>query len=552
MSSDSETDYLIEKESSDEESSSSESESDDDSLDSARDWCRVDTSISQPSHPKFPFTGNPGLKVSVGDSEDPLDYFGLFFDEEVFAFIVAETNRYADLYFQNTEMTPSSRALKWNTLDHKEMNRFISLLILQGIVQKPVEKWFWSKRPILSTPFFRNIMSELKYGLIMKFLHFENSEAFDESLYRNPKLRKVSELHNLLVQRFKCVYVPKQEISVDESLIAHKGRLGWKQYIPSKRARFGIKLFQLCESESGYIWNSCIYTGKGTVFDDDYNHLGVSTKSVMTLLHDLKGQGYCLTTDNYYTSPELAEILISNRTDICGTLRPNRKGLPSQLKSSSVKKGEIIAFQKGKMCVMKWKDKKPLHMLSTFHNAEMVEVKSKIENSTMKMKPQAVLSYNNTMGGVDRSDQCLSYYPVARNQQRKYYKKIFRHLLNQAVWNSFVIYKKNGGRFNHIGFRMKLVERLIEEGGTNQGVRSSINPKESENVVRLIGRHFPSYVESDASKKRKSVRKCVVCCLATNDNGKRIRRETRFECRDCNVGLCAAPCFEKYHTVAVL
>ncbi|GBN52897.1 hypothetical protein AVEN_17951-1 [Araneus ventricosus] len=79
MNSDSYTEYLIEKESSDEEFSSSESDSDDDSLESARDWCRVDITISRPSHPKFPFTGNPGLKVSVGDSEDPLDYFNLFF-----------------------------------------------------------------------------------------------------------------------------------------------------------------------------------------------------------------------------------------------------------------------------------------------------------------------------------------------------------------------------------------------------------------------------------------------------------------------------------------
>ncbi|GBL82853.1 hypothetical protein AVEN_106372-1 [Araneus ventricosus] len=94
MNSDSDTEYLIEKESSDEEFSSSESESDDDSLGSARDWCRVDITISQPSPPKFPCTGNPGLKVSAGDSEDPLDYFNLFFDDEIFNFIVSETNRY--------------------------------------------------------------------------------------------------------------------------------------------------------------------------------------------------------------------------------------------------------------------------------------------------------------------------------------------------------------------------------------------------------------------------------------------------------------------------
>ncbi|GFW71793.1 piggyBac transposable element-derived protein 4 [Trichonephila clavipes] len=138
-------------------------------------------------------------------------------------------------------------------------------------------------------------------------------------------------------------------------------------------------------------------------------------------------------------------------------------------------------------------------MLSTFHNADIMEVKAK-KGDSVKLKPKAVVFYNNSMGGVDRSDQCLSYCPVARNQQRKYYKKIFRHLLNQIVWNSFVIFKKNGGILNHIGLRMKLIERLIE-GGSDSSSRNFASPKISENVVRLVGRHFPSYVESDCSKK---------------------------------------------------
>ncbi|GFY06669.1 piggyBac transposable element-derived protein 4 [Trichonephila clavipes] len=418
MNSDSENECLIEERSSDEEFSSSESESDDDCLDSARDRCQIDVTSPLPSHPKFPFTGNPGIKVCIGDSGDPFEYFNLFLDDEMFSFIVEETNRYAESFFENAELTPGSRALKWKNTNKEEMKRFIALLLLQGVVQKPVEQWFWSKRPILSTPFFGKVMDEL------------------------------------------------------------------------------------CESESGYIWNSLIYTGKGTAFNENYNDYGLSTKSVLTLIHELKGKGYCLSTDNFYTSPELAELLIDSKTDICGTLRPNRKGLPVSFKSSTLKKEEIIAFQKGKMCVLKWKDKKPLHMLRTFHNADMMEVKAK-KGDSVKLKPKAVVFYNNSMGGVDRSDQCLSYYPlsVARNQQRKYYK-IFRHLLNQIVWNSFVIFKKNGRILNHIGFRMKLIERLIEEGGSDSSSRNFASPNISENVVRLVGRHFPSYVEIMNAKQK--------------------------------------------------
>ncbi|GFV79685.1 peptidase A2 domain-containing protein [Trichonephila clavipes] len=80
---------------------------------------------------------------------------------------------------------------------------------------------------------------------------------------------------------------------------------------------------------------------------------------------------------------------------------------------------------------------------------------------------------------------------------------------------------------------MKLIERLIEEGGSDSSSRNFASPNISENVVRLVGRHFPSYVESDCSKK--TSRKCVVCNLKMNDDGKRIQEETRFQCKDCHL-----------------
>ncbi|GFX56500.1 hypothetical protein TNCV_74461 [Trichonephila clavipes] len=56
--------------------------------------------------------------------------------------------------------------------------------------------------------------------------------------------------------------------------------------------------------------------------------------------------------------------------------------------------------------------------------ADMMEVKAKKRDS-VKLKPKAVVFYNNTMGGVDRSDQCLSYYPVARNNSENTTRRHF-------------------------------------------------------------------------------------------------------------------------------
>ncbi|KAG8239416.1 hypothetical protein J437_LFUL017946 [Ladona fulva] len=105
------------------------------------------------------------------------------------------------------------------------------------------------------------------------------------------------------------VYTPERDI--DESLMLYKGRLGWVQYIPLKRARFGVKTFLLVESKSGYIWSSMIYTGKGMIPDANHKDFPVSSQVVLSLIQRFLDKGYCLTTDNYDTSPKLADILIS-------------------------------------------------------------------------------------------------------------------------------------------------------------------------------------------------------------------------------------------------
>ncbi|GBO11453.1 PiggyBac transposable element-derived protein 4 [Araneus ventricosus] len=118
----------------------------------------------------------------------------------------------------------------------------------------------------------------------MKFLHFTNNETIDLETHPQPGLRNVYEVYDAINRKFKSSYVPERDVSVDESLLLYKGRLGCKQYLPKKRARFGIKFYQLCESSSGYIWNSFIYTGKDMPLWNESPNYKSTTNIVMTLL----------------------------------------------------------------------------------------------------------------------------------------------------------------------------------------------------------------------------------------------------------------------------
>ena len=56
--------------------------------------------------------------------------------------------------------------------------------------------------------------------------------------------------------------------------------------------------------------------------------------------------------------------LISNKTNVYGTLQLNRKGV----KKAKLKPSKVCAYQRGKAMILKWKDKKEVMLFSSIHN----------------------------------------------------------------------------------------------------------------------------------------------------------------------------------------
>lgn len=171
----------------------------------------------------------------------------------------------------------------------------------------------------------------------------------------------------------------------------------------------------------------------------------MSSQVVMSLMKPLFEKGYCVTTDNFYTSPELAETLIARSCDTYGTVCGNRKGMPPQIKNKKLKKGEVAAYQKGKMMVLRWKDKKEVTLLSTVHNSEMQTVEKR---GISVRKPKIVVDYNDTMGGVDRVDQHLADYPIPRKRGINIIKNCFSISWNCA-YGICTYFIEKLGEINH-------------------------------------------------------------------------------------------------------
>ena len=76
---------------------------------------------------------------------------------------------------------------------------------------------------------------------------------------------------------------------MDEALILWKARLAFRQYMKSKRARFGVKVLVTspCDEQwKGYSWNFMLYYGKDTfaLGDPNASHLTVSERIVVKIL----------------------------------------------------------------------------------------------------------------------------------------------------------------------------------------------------------------------------------------------------------------------------
>jgi hypothetical protein len=65
---------------------------------------------------------------------------------------------------------------------------------------------------------------------------------------------KIDPILKHLNNKFSSLYRMEENISPDESLTLWKARLGLKQYIPLKAAKFCIKSFEPCVSSMVYSW----------------------------------------------------------------------------------------------------------------------------------------------------------------------------------------------------------------------------------------------------------------------------------------------------------
>lgn len=473
------------------------------------------------------------------------DYFEAYFGPDVMQLIVSETNKYYAYMMEHADYTPQSRVHRWSDTNADEMYVFFALLLLMPHCKKHVVTDYWKADPMIPTPIFTRFMQRDRFLLLLRFLHFadnSNDRGGDDRLW------KVRDVMQMVIDGFKKYFYPFQKVVIDESLVLFKGRLVFKQYIPSKRHRFGIKLFVLCDCETGTILDMIVYTG--TDVDIPKNDpLGISGAVVKKMMGDYMGKGHVLYTDNWYTSPQLCEYLHGQQTGSCGTVRKNRKHMPKF--QERMPRGSVELQKSGKVLAINWHDKRQVSMLTTLHHGHMVDTgKEDYRTQERIKKPDVVVDYNINMRLVDKSDCQLASLECVRKTS-KWYHKLFYHIIDISMLNAYNMYLvKTGKRPKLREFSYNVVYQLLEKYGTvapiARGRRQTVGPD------RLLGkdyitRHHLEYLPYTLQGGRRSQRRCHVC-MNTKKRGRERKMVTTI-CKACDVPLCVAPCFMEFHTM---
>ncbi|KAJ8972827.1 hypothetical protein NQ314_000024 [Rhamnusium bicolor] len=141
------------------------------------------------------------------------------------------------------------------------------------------------------------------FETLLRFWRFaDNSENIS-----GDKLFKIRNLLNMLNEKFEKFKEPNKYIAVDETMVPFRGRLSFRQYIPGKPHKNGIKLFKVCDAD--------VYTHRVEIYQDLSITKGenLTKPAVLRLCEAYLNKGRTIVTDNFYTRIELArELLYKN------------------------------------------------------------------------------------------------------------------------------------------------------------------------------------------------------------------------------------------------
>ena len=298
----------------------SSSDTEEDEEDTGSGWVGKNGKVWSPTNKETTIYCQPARGVTPG----PTHYAVVTVDNIESAFDLFFTTAMIDLIVGMTNLNGRRSLKNWNDVESTELRAYIGLLILAGVFRSKGETTLslWDERR--GRAIFRATMS------CHRFHEINNALRFDDKLQRPARIREdklahIRTLWEMWRQRLPLLFNPGREVTVDEQLVPFKGRCKFKQYMPKKTAKYGLKIWVTADVATSYAWRCDIYLGKS----GDKPEVGQGQRVALEMTEGL--QGVTVTCDNFFTTYPLAQELLKRKISLVGTIRKNKPELPPNL-----------------------------------------------------------------------------------------------------------------------------------------------------------------------------------------------------------------------------
>lgn len=238
-------------------------------------------------------------------------------------------------------------------------------------------------------PIFRAIMSEDTFQMITRALRFDDVMS-RRQMQSTDKFAPIRDLWNrwegILSMSFNC----HENVTIDEQLVSFRGRCSFRQYMPSKPAKYGLKFWLSVDSKTSYVWKIQPYLGKQR---NDQPEKNQGQRIVLDLTEGLKGQN--ITADNFFSSFDLAQKLLERKLTYVGTVRKNKTFIPPKLlifKKVPLYTSTFAFNEVATLVSYNSHKNKGTVLMSTMHKT------AEVDANGPKKKPEIVSYYNSTKG----------------------------------------------------------------------------------------------------------------------------------------------------------
>ncbi|XP_031639228.1 piggyBac transposable element-derived protein 4-like isoform X2 [Contarinia nasturtii] len=455
-------------------------------------------------------------KVPGQHFDSPFDYFNAIFSQPVIDMIVRYTN-----------IEGRKHKANFKDVDDIEIHAFIGLLFAAGVDRSSKRNYREFYGITRGMPLFRATLCLTRFMELLRFLRFDDKDTRSERR-KQDKLAPIRDLFDMVVKNLGKMYSPGENVTIDEQLVPFRGRCSFKQYIPSKPDKYGLKIFWLVDAKNWYPLKAIPYLGRER--SGAARQTNIAKNIVLNLCQPYYKTNRTVVFDNFFSNYDTQAELQTNGLYSVGTVRKNKKFVPPEFKPSNEREVGSNLFGFRRTCTLLShipRPKKSVIFLSTLHRTDRVEENGKAEIN---------MFYNEFKGGVDVLDELCHTYTVQRKTNR-WPMAYFMNLVNVAGVAAYAMWRTANNKLDDRvkEERKNFLTRLYIELTYQQIARRStqgLTIGQRQSISDILGNNTTVVEPSTSRATKKNIRRrCHICPRSVD-------RKIKQMCEVCRKNVC--------------